>query len=154
MFEDDSEAFCFSDLFKSPHDDICKIIWGALFIAYEIRRKFFRNAIRETSKQEKELRENSPKRQSILNAANDLRLGGGYSIRAMTEFFERLVYSDSERDPLAYNILLDLYNQRVPSSSDSDEKYINFDTQNDIHRLWEQIRRNGWVLTQEESVHV
>ena len=122
-----------------------------LFVAYEVRRKFFRNAIREPAKQGKDLRENSPKRQSILNAANDLRVGGSYSIRTMTAFFERLVYSDNERDPMAYSILLDLYNQRIPSGDGGDEKYIDFDTQTDIHRLWEQIRRNSSSFHIEEA---
>lgn len=116
------------------------------YLAYETRRKFFRFAIRESSKQGKDARENSPKRQAILNAANFMRLSGGSSIPSMTTFFERLIHSDNERDPLAYGILLDLYNQRILPREDKDEQYIDYDTQMDIHRLWERIRRNGSYL--------
>ena len=146
LFENDSAAFCFSDLFTSPNEEICIYRLSASYLAYETRRKFFRFAIRDSSKQGKDVRENSPKRQAIMNAANAMRLSGGSSIPSMTTFFERLIHSDNERDPLAYGILLDLYNQRILPSEDKDEQYIDYDTQMDIHRLWERIRCNGWCL--------
>lgn len=90
--------------------------------------------------------ENSPQRQSIVNCFNSLRWKGTAEVVRLTSFFERLIISDNEKDPLAYSILLDLYSQRIPED-DKKEKYLDYDTQICIRQLWERIRKNGNIST-------
>ena len=77
-----------------------------------------------------------------MNSFNALRWKGDSEVSRFASFLERLIISDNEKDPLAYSILLDLYNQRIPED-DKKEKYLDYDTQLCIRHLWERIRKNG-----------
>ena len=130
------------------------------FLAFELRRKLYRSALKEKpSKENSRLRrynQNSEKRQSVINCFQDL-LGRSPAIASnVSQFMERLVnglhrffafISENEKDPLAYSLLLDIYNRQcVSSSTASSAFYMSYDTTQSVLSLWKKIFRNGTFL--------
>ena len=64
-------------------------------------------------------------------------------VQSLTAFFERLVLTENEKNPVTYGLLLDLYNQCISLNDSKKERLVDFDMQQNIRRLWDRIRKNG-----------
>ena len=141
--EGDSSLTCLKDLFGSPNDDIRGSPRFFSSSAFDLRRKLFRSSLKEPKTEEPSVLENSPQRQAVVNCFNSLRAMGVPQVTSLIAFFERLVLMENEKSPVAYGLLLDLYNQCIPLNESKKERLVDFDMQQNIRRLWERIRKNG-----------
>lgn len=143
IMEGDSSLTCLKDVFASTNDDIC--LFSTLYSseAFDLRRKLFRSSLKEPKKEETSALENSPQRQAVVNCFNSLRAMGLSQVQSLTAFFERLVLTENEKNPVTYGLLLDLYNQCISLNDSKKERLVDFDMQQNIRRLWDRIRKNG-----------
>lgn len=141
--EGDSSLTCLKDVFGSANDDIRWFPNLHSSTAFDLRRKLFRSSLKESKKEETSALENSPQRQAVVNCFNSLRVMGLPQVTSLVAFFERLVLTENEKSPVAYGLLLDLYNQCIPFTESKKERLVDFDMQQNIRRLWERIRKNG-----------
>ena len=141
--EGDSSLTCLKDVFASTNDDIC--LFSTLYSseAFDLRRKLFRSSLKEPKKEETSALENSPQRQAVVNCFNSLRAMGLSQVQSLTAFFERLVLTENEKNPVTYGLLLDLYNQCISLNDSKKERLVDFDMQQNIRSLWDRIRKNG-----------
>ena len=139
----DSSLTCLKDVFATPSNDICWFSTLCSSEAFDLRRKLFRSSLKKSKKEETSMLENSPQRQAVVNCFHALRAMGLPQVQSLTAFFERLVLTENEKSPVAYGLLLDLYNQCISLNDSKKERLVDFDMQQNIRRLWDRIRKNG-----------